>query len=136
MRAAARLARRFRPAAHRPVESRGLHQRGDRDQAGLRAANRGAQSQPHPAAVETRAEGRPAMTDMPPTEYEHLSPDEAAGIDATCDAFEDAWKTVAVGAAAPRIASYLDQRTEPGRTVLVGELVALDRACRQRYGVP
>jgi tetratricopeptide (TPR) repeat protein/tRNA A-37 threonylcarbamoyl transferase component Bud32 len=72
----------------------------------------------------------------PPPEYEQLSPEQAARVDATCDSFEQAWKAVPTGGTMPRLASYLDRGEEPERTILLRELVALDRACRQRYGVP
>src|SRR5262249_28541546 len=78
------------------------------------------------------------MTSGPPTEYEHLSPYDAARIDAACDAFEQAWKaarTENTGDEGPRIGIYLDGWAGPERTILARELIALDRACRQRYGV-
>jgi hypothetical protein len=39
-----------------------------------------------------------------------------------------------LGAAAPSLAHFFDGSEEPERTVLVEELLALDRACRERYG--
>ena len=71
-----------------------------------------------------------------PSAYEQLSPEAAARIDATCDAFERAWKAAQRGGTVPGLASYLHRCEAPERTALVRELVALDRACRERYGVP
>jgi eukaryotic-like serine/threonine-protein kinase len=76
------------------------------------------------------------MTPGPPTEYEHLRPEEAARVDSLCDAFERAWKAAKAGGDAPRIASFLGPRGGPEQTILIRELIALDRACRERYGVP
>ncbi len=74
------------------------------------------------------------MNQGPRTEYEHLSPDEAARIDATCDRFERAWKAAHAGGITPRIARYVDGCNEPERTVLIRELIAVDRAYRRRFG--
>ncbi len=71
-----------------------------------------------------------------PTGYEHLTPEDAARIDAACDRFEQAWKAACSGGETPQIQPYLDSAAGPGRAVLVRELVALDQACRERYGVP
>jgi serine/threonine-protein kinase len=71
-----------------------------------------------------------------PTEYEQLCLAEAARVDATCDCFEQAWKAVPAGGVVPNLAGYLDQCDEVSRTVLLRELIALDTACRQRYGLP
>jgi WD40 repeat protein/tRNA A-37 threonylcarbamoyl transferase component Bud32 len=98
------------------------------------------------------------MTSEPITEYENLGPEDAARIDATCDRFEKAWKTAgaavagaavagaavagaAVAGAAggdgtPRISDYLDGFGAGLRVILIRELVALDRACRERFGLP
>ncbi|HZW29276.1 MAG TPA: serine/threonine-protein kinase, partial [Isosphaeraceae bacterium] len=70
-----------------------------------------------------------------PSAYEQLSLEAAARVDAVCDGFEKAWKAARSGAAAPRVSTYLDSCQGPERTVLAGELLALDRACRQRYGL-
>ncbi len=75
------------------------------------------------------------MTRDLPTEYEELSPEEAAQVDATCDGFEQAWKTVPEGGPVPEIAGYLERCTEQARTVLLHELIALDRAYQLRFGV-
>jgi hypothetical protein len=69
-----------------------------------------------------------------PTAYENLAPDEAAHIDAVCDRFERAWKASREGGPFPALASYLAEGHGAAREVLFGELVALDRACRERYG--
>jgi WD40 repeat protein len=75
------------------------------------------------------------MSSTPHTQYERLSPEEAARIDAACDRFEKAWKASRIVGDAPRLADFLDQ-SGPERTILAHELVALDRACRERYGLP
>jgi tetratricopeptide (TPR) repeat protein len=68
------------------------------------------------------------------TDYEELSPEAAARVDAVCDGFERAWKAARSGATAPRLAGFLDGCDGPERTILAAELLALERACRQRYG--
>src|SRR5262245_4050830 len=75
------------------------------------------------------------MTSGPLTEYEQLAPHEAARVDAVCDGFEQAWKAARADGDVPRIATYLDGWAEPARTILARELIALDRACRERYGI-
>src|SRR5262245_5757337 len=75
------------------------------------------------------------MTSGPLTEYEQLAPHEAARVDAACDAFEQAWKAARAHGDVPRIATYLDGWAEPERTILARELVAVDRSCRERYGI-
>jgi tetratricopeptide (TPR) repeat protein/tRNA A-37 threonylcarbamoyl transferase component Bud32 len=70
-----------------------------------------------------------------PSAYEQLSPEAAARVDAVCDGFERAWKAVRSGAAAPCLTSFLEGCEEPERTVLARELVALERACQERYAV-
>jgi tetratricopeptide (TPR) repeat protein len=70
-----------------------------------------------------------------PTEYAQLTPEEAAQVDAVCDRFERAWKETKSGAPAPSLTSYLDQGHGPAREALIRELIALERACRERYGV-
>jgi WD40 repeat protein/tRNA A-37 threonylcarbamoyl transferase component Bud32 len=69
------------------------------------------------------------------TEHEQLTPAEAARVDRTCDEFEQAWQAAQAGGTVPHIARYLDGCGAHERTILVLELVALDRACRERYGV-
>src|SRR5438445_11560448 len=76
------------------------------------------------------------MIPGPRTEYEQLSAAAAARVDATCDSFEQAWKAARKGGSTPQIASFVSECVEPERTVLVWELVALDRACRERFGLP
>src|SRR5262245_23488948 len=76
------------------------------------------------------------MSLPPTTAYDQLSPDQAARVDAACDDFEQAWKATQAGGAVPHIADFLERCGEAERAVLVGELIALDRACRQRYGFP
>ena len=73
------------------------------------------------------------MNPQPPTAYDQLSLEAAARVDAVCDGFEKAWKATRSGAAAPRVSTYLDPCEGPERTVLAGELLALDRACREHY---
>jgi WD40 repeat protein len=70
----------------------------------------------------------------PDTAYEDLAPEEAAQIDAVCDRFERAWKETMAGGPVPRLASYLGRTDWSAREVLLRELVALDQACRERYG--
>jgi serine/threonine protein kinase/WD40 repeat protein len=69
-----------------------------------------------------------------PTEHEQVTPDEAAHVDAVCDRFESAWKEAATGGPVPSVASYLGNAHGLARDLLLRELVALDRACRERYG--
>jgi tetratricopeptide (TPR) repeat protein len=76
------------------------------------------------------------MTPSPPSRYEQLTPEEAARVDALCDDFEQAWKGTQTGSPLPSLASYLGRCGERARGVLADELVALDRACRNRYGIP
>jgi WD40 repeat protein len=68
------------------------------------------------------------------TEYEQLTPEEAAEIDAVCDRFERAWKETKAGGPAPRVATYLGHGPGFAREILLRELVALEQACRERYG--
>ena len=70
-----------------------------------------------------------------PTAYEQLSLEAAARVDALCDGFEKAWKAARSGATAPCLSSFLDGCEGPERTVLEGELLVLDRDCRERYGL-
>jgi serine/threonine-protein kinase len=75
------------------------------------------------------------MMSDPPAGYEELTPEEAAQIDAVCDRFERAWKEARAGGPAPRIAAYLGGGQGPAPEALLRELVALDEAYRERYGV-
>ena len=75
------------------------------------------------------------MNSGSPTAYEQLSLEAAARVDAVCDGFESAWKAVQSGALAPRVSTYLDGFDGAERTVLNWELLALDRACRERFGL-
>ena len=75
------------------------------------------------------------MTPDLPTAYDQLTPEEAAQIDAVCDRFEQAWKKTKAGGPMPCLASFMEQPEGCARAVLHQELVALDRTCRQRYGV-
>jgi tetratricopeptide (TPR) repeat protein len=70
-----------------------------------------------------------------PSAYEQLSLEAAARVDAVCDGFEKAWKAARSGAGAPHVSTYLDSCKGPERSVLAGELLALDRAWRQRCGL-
>jgi serine/threonine protein kinase len=67
--------------------------------------------------------------------YDQLDPEEAARIDAICDQFEQAWKKTKSGGPVPRLASFLGLDDRTNRDVLSQELNALDKACRERYGV-
>ena len=70
-----------------------------------------------------------------PGAYEQLSLEAAARVDAVCDGFEQAWKAARFGSTAPQVSTYLDSCEEPERSVLAGELLALDRAWRERCGL-
>jgi serine/threonine-protein kinase len=70
----------------------------------------------------------------PPSQYEQLTPEEVAQIDAVCLRFERAWKEASAGGPVPCLASFLDQSHGSAREVLNWELIALDQACRERYG--
>jgi tetratricopeptide (TPR) repeat protein/tRNA A-37 threonylcarbamoyl transferase component Bud32 len=73
------------------------------------------------------------MNPQRPSPYEQLTLEAAARVDAVCDGFEKAWKAARSGAAPPHLSSFLDGCEEPERTVLAGELLALDGAWRERY---
>jgi tetratricopeptide (TPR) repeat protein len=75
------------------------------------------------------------MTPDPPAAFEELTPEEAAQVDTACDRFERAWKEAKAGGPVPRLASYLGDGHGPAREILFRELIALDRACRERYGL-
>jgi serine/threonine protein kinase len=75
------------------------------------------------------------MSPDQPTEYELLSPEDAAQIDAVCDRFERAWKEAKAGGPAPSPASFVDQSHGAAREALIRELIALEQSCRERYGV-
>jgi tetratricopeptide (TPR) repeat protein len=70
----------------------------------------------------------------PDTAYDQLSAEDAAEIDAVCDRFEQAWREMRAGGPVPRVTPFLGQREGPARAVLLRELMALQRACRERYG--
>ena len=72
------------------------------------------------------------MTPDPPAAFEELTPEEAAQVDTACDRFERAWKEAKAGGPVPRLASYLGDGHGPAREILFRELIALDRACRER----
>ncbi|MBV9122771.1 MAG: protein kinase, partial [Planctomycetes bacterium] len=67
---------------------------------------------------------------------DHLSAEQAAGVDRACDAFEQAWKAAQATGTSPAIARFLEGCGTIERPVLLRELMALDRAYRQRYGLP
>lgn len=69
-----------------------------------------------------------------PTGYEQLRPADAALADAICDRFESAWKSVSAGGELPGIQPYLAGQQESVQSVLARELIALDRAHRERRG--
>jgi tetratricopeptide (TPR) repeat protein len=69
------------------------------------------------------------------TAYEQLTPEEAAQIDAVCDRFEREWKETKAGGPVPHPASYLGPGHGSAREVLEQELIALDRACQESYGL-
>src|SRR5258708_2901899 len=74
------------------------------------------------------------MQPLPRTEYEFLSSTDAARVDKACDRFEVAWKAVAFRGDRPTIPPFCAEFGEPERTVLVWELIALDRAYRTGRG--
>ena len=51
-----------------------------------------------------------------PSDYEQLSLEAAARVDAVCDGFEKAWKAARSGAPAPHVSTYLDSCEGPERT--------------------
>jgi tetratricopeptide (TPR) repeat protein len=69
------------------------------------------------------------------TEYESLTAEEAAQIDVLCDCFERAWKDARSSGELPCVANYLTIGGGIARDFLFRELVALDQACRARYGI-
>jgi Protein kinase domain len=66
---------------------------------------------------------------------EQLSLEAVARVDTVCDGFEMAWKAARSGAQPPHVSTYLESCNGPERRVLAGELLALDRAWRQRFGL-
>ena len=76
------------------------------------------------------------MTLDPPTAYEQLTPTEAAHVDAVCDRFERGWKATRAGGPVPRVAAFLDGGHGAVHAALLRELIALDLACRKRFGHP
>src|SRR5262245_58564909 len=74
------------------------------------------------------------MIPTPRTEYEQLSHTDSASVDAACDRFEKAWKVSTAHGDRPAIPSFCTDFGEPGRTVLIWELIALDRAYRTARG--
>jgi tetratricopeptide (TPR) repeat protein len=75
------------------------------------------------------------MNSERPSAYEQLSLEAAARVDAVCDGFEKAWKAARSGAPQPHVSTFIDGCQGPESSVLAGELIALDRAWRQRYGL-
>jgi serine/threonine protein kinase len=70
-------------------------------------------------------------------EYELLTPETAAYVDAVCDRFEEAWKAAPAGAETkPDVAAFLAGCEGPERAALVRELVALDKAYRRLCQAP
>jgi tetratricopeptide (TPR) repeat protein len=76
------------------------------------------------------------MNSEEPSAYEQLSPEAAARVDAVCDGFEKAWRAARSGAEMPQLTNFLSGCDEHERTILAEELQLLDRACRERYGLP
>lgn len=76
------------------------------------------------------------MSPAGPARYEALGPVQAALVDAVCDRFESAWRETQAGAEPPALQSFLDGQPETVRSALAAELIALDRAYRQRRGEP
>jgi tetratricopeptide (TPR) repeat protein len=65
------------------------------------------------------------MTNEPLSEIEALSPSVAQDLDEACLRFEAALKAATPSGPWPRLEDYLDDLPEPGRSVLRGELQAL-----------
>jgi len=75
------------------------------------------------------------MSPNQPTGHEQLTLEEEAQVDAVCDRFERAWKEAKAGGPEPHVASYLAHGNGSMRAVLFREIIALDQACRERYGL-
>jgi serine/threonine protein kinase len=73
------------------------------------------------------------MSPTPPTDNRSRLR-QARHIDQICDRFEAAWKAAASGGQPPHIEDYLNDLSDPGRSILARELTALDFAYRQRDG--
>jgi tetratricopeptide (TPR) repeat protein len=70
------------------------------------------------------------MSDHPQPDHEPLPPELAQRVDQVCDRFEAAWQA----GPPPRLEDYLGDPTEPERSALLRELIALDIEYRQRQG--
>src|SRR5262249_13761129 len=125
--AAARPPGRRAAASDRHVESRGLRQRGDRPEAPLRAALGRTQAPSHPGPP---GGGDPVMNAALQTGYERLGAALAQCVDEACERFEAAWRA----GQHPVIEAYLGGVPEPGRLVLVRELILFEVASRRRGG--
>ncbi len=71
---------------------------------------------------------------MTPIDFDRLSPELAARIDAVCDAFEKSWKT-SKGEEIPEIGTYLEGWEGNDRFLASQELALIDRAWRKRLGM-
>jgi serine/threonine protein kinase/class 3 adenylate cyclase len=63
-----------------------------------------------------------------------MLPPVAERVDKVCESFEAAWKTAGTIGQRPRIEDYLGTTTEPERSALLSQLIALDFAYRRRAG--
>jgi serine/threonine protein kinase len=63
-----------------------------------------------------------------------LSPSQVRRIKEVCDRFEAAWKQAGATGPRPQIENYLSDTSEPERSVLLRELVALEIAFRRKLG--
>ncbi len=71
----------------------------------------------------------------PSRQHEDLwHPAVARRVDQKCLAFELAWHDALSGGPAPRLEVYLADVAEPGRSILLGELLALEWAYRKKQG--
>ena len=70
------------------------------------------------------------LDDRSDREFAALSAVKARQADQVCDCFEATWRT----GQRPRIEDFLDDVSEPSRTILLRELIALDAAYRRLRG--
>ena len=70
------------------------------------------------------------IADRPDPELAALSALRARNADQVCDCFEAAWRS----GQRPQIETFLDDASEPTRTVLLRELVGLEVAYRRMRG--
>ena len=71
---------------------------------------------------------------VPPASEEVLPPDLARRLDPICDAFEAAWRAARSSGARPRIEDFLRDMPEPGRALLLRELLLAEVHYRRQLG--